>query len=500
MNKWGRATMLKADVVIIGSGVAALMAAEVICQSKNVILFTKSKVWDSNSMLAQGGIAAVISQKDSWELHGQDTLEAGCFVNNKRAVEELVKNGTKSIEDLVSFGMKFDCNQNGEYALGREGAHRVNRILHAGGDATGKHVIETLYNRVKNKVMIIENEMAIDLIIQDGICKGVYSLNEAGELISYFSDATLLATGGIGAMYQFSSNNHSITGDGIAMAYRAGCELKDLEFVQFHPTMLYINGECKGLVSEAVRGEGAFLVTKSGRRIMKDIHPFEDLAPRDVVSRAIYNEMQNGEEIFLSVEMIDNFEERFPTITANLIKNGIDLKNGLIPIVPGAHFHMGGVKTTTNGETNRKGLFAVGEVACTGVHGANRLASNSLLEGIVFGNKVAQYIANLPNETSTSYTPKYIIPRFRQLPSKDEIREVMMKYVGIVRNVEKLTKAIDYVSNYLNSKEEARPMNMDELERYNMLITGKLIASSALNRTESIGAHYIEEINETAII
>lgn len=492
--------MLKADVVIIGSGVAALMAAEVICQSKNVILFTKGKVLDSNSMLAQGGIAAVISQKDSWELHQQDTLEAGRFINNKIAVEELVKNGTKSIEDLVSFGMKFDCDKNGEYQLGREGAHRINRILHAGGDATGKHLVETLYNRVKNKINIIENEMAIDLIIQDGICKGVYSLNEAGELNSYYSTATLLATGGIGAMYKYSSNNYSITGDGIAMAYRAGCEMKDLEFVQFHPTMLYVNGECKGLVSEAVRGEGALLVTKSGRRIMKDIHPFEDLAPRDVVSRAIYNEMQNGEEIFLSIEMIDKFEERFPTITANLIKNGIDLNKGLIPIVPGAHFHMGGVKTTTYGETNRKGLFAVGEVACTGVHGANRLASNSLLEGIVFGNKVAHFIANLPNETSTNNTSKYIIPRFKHLPPKDDIREIMMKYVGIVRNEEKLNRAIDYFTYYLNSNEEERPMTMEELERYNMLTTGKLIARAALNRKESIGSHFIEELNETAII
>ncbi|MFF3025078.1 L-aspartate oxidase [Gottfriedia sp. NPDC057948] len=493
--------MRTADVVIIGSGIAALMAAEEICQSKNVILFTKKKIWDSNSMLAQGGIAAVMSDDDSWELHKQDTLEAGCNVNNIEAVEELVKNGTTSMKDLVSIGMEFDKDELGQFHLGREGAHRKNRILHSGGDATGKHLVETIYARLKDKITIIEHEMVIDLIIQDGLCKGVYILNENGELESCFANTTLLATGGIGAMYQFSSNNRAITGDGIAMAFRAGCEMADLEFIQFHPTMLYINGACKGLVSEAVRGEGAFLVTKTGRRIMKGIHPFEDLAPRDVVSRAIFNEMQNGEEIYLSIEMIDGFEQRFPTITANLINNGIDLEKGLIPVVPGAHFHMGGVKTSANGETTIPGLYAVGEVACTGVHGANRLASNSLLEGIVFGKKVAKFIADLPLAKINENLPKYMIPRFRTLPTKDEIKEIMMKYIGIVRNEDDLTKAITYFSYFLESKTvDTRPMNKEEIERYNMLITGKLIAEAAIRRKESIGSHFIEYIDQPANI
>jgi L-aspartate oxidase len=491
--------MRKADVVIIGSGIAALMAAEEICQSKNVILFTKKKIFDSNSMLAQGGIAAVMTDDDSWELHQQDTLEAGCYVNNEIAVEELVKRGTKSMEDLVSFGMKFDMGPNGKFHLGREGAHRKNRILHAGGDATGKHLVETIYKRIKDKVTIIENEMAIDFIIKDDKCVGVYALAENGELKMYYANATLLATGGIGSMYQFSSNNQWITGDGIAMAYRAGCEMADLEFVQFHPTMLYVNGECKGLVSEAVRGEGAFLVTKNGRRIMKDIHPFEDLAPRDVVSRAIYNEMKNGEEIYLCISSIDNFEERFPTISSNVINNGIDLAYGFIPVVPGAHFHMGGVKTNTNGETNIPGLYAVGEVACTGVHGANRLASNSLLEGIVFGKKVARFIANLPYKKINEHVMNFDIPRFRTLPAKNEIRDMMMKYVGIVRTEEGLAKVIDYFTYYLKSETlETRAMTLEELEIYNMITTGKLVADAALNRKESIGSHFIELVNEPA--
>lgn len=493
--------MRNADVVIIGSGIAALMAAEEICQSKNVILFTKKSVQDSNSMLAQGGIAAVMSEDDSWVEHKQDTLEAGCYVNNVEAVEELVKNGTKSMGDLVSFGMKFDVDHNGAYRLGREGAHRKNRILHAGGDATGKHVVETIYNRLKNKIQIIEDEMAIDLIIQDGICKGVYTLNGDGELNVYYSPVTLLATGGIGSMYKFTSNNQTITGDGIAMAKRAGCELADLEFVQFHPTMLYINGKCKGLVSEAVRGEGAYLVTKDGRRIMKDVHPFEDLAPRDVVSRAIFNEMKNGEEIFLAIHTIEDFVLRFPTISANLKQNGIDINTGLIPVVPGAHFHMGGIKTSTNGETNISGLFAVGEVACNGVHGANRLASNSLLEGIVFGKKVASFIANQPSEVIRLEKIKYEIPRSRVLPTKEEISEVMMKNVGIVRTEERLKNAIQFFEMYLESNLlENRAMTTDEVERYNMSMTGKLIAEAALNRKQSIGSHFIEKVNEHATI
>ncbi|PGS53156.1 L-aspartate oxidase [Bacillus sp. AFS041924] len=493
--------MRNADVVIIGSGIAALMAAEEICQSKNVILFTKRKVWDSNSMLAQGGIAVVMSEDDSWELHKQDTLEAGCNVNNIDAVEELVKKGTMSMNDLVSIGMEFDKDEYGQFHLGREGAHRKNRILHSGGDATGKHLVETVYERIKDKITIIENEMAIDLMIQDGKCKGVYTLNDNGDLKTYFANTILLATGGIGAMFQFSSNNQAITGDGIAMAYRAGCEMTDLEFIQFHPTMLYINGSCKGLVSEAVRGEGAYLVTKTGRRIMNGIHPFEDLAPRDVVSRAIFNEMQNGEEIYLSIEMIDGFEQRFPTITLNLIQNGIDLKKGLIPVVPGAHFHMGGIKTTLNGETTIPGLYAVGEVACTGVHGANRLASNSLLEGIVFGKKVARFIAEHPLDPVDENQPRYMIPRFRTLPTKDEMKQTMMKYIGIVRNEEDLEKAIKYFSYFLESKTlDSRPMNKEEIERYNMLTTGKLIAEAALNRKESIGSHFIEYIDQPANI
>lgn len=491
--------MRKADVVIIGSGIAALMAAEEICQSKNVILFTKKTIFDSNSMLAQGGIAAVVTDDDSWELHQQDTLEAGCYVNNEKAVEELVKNGTKSMEDLVSFGMKFDMDPNGKFHLGREGAHRKNRILHAGGDATGKHLVETMYKRLKDKIKIVENEMAIDFIIKDDKCVGVYALAENGELKMYHTNSTLLATGGIGSMYQFSSNNQWITGDGIAMAYRAGCEMADLEFVQFHPTMLYVNGECKGLVSEAVRGEGAYLVTKNGRRIMKGIHPFEDLAPRDVVSRAIYNEMKNGEEIYLCIRSIDHFEERFPTISSNVKSNGIDLTGGYIPVVPGAHFHMGGVKTNTNGETNIPGLFAVGEVASTGVHGANRLASNSLLEGIVFGKKVARFIANLPSLMIEENEMNYDIPRLRALPTKNDIREMMMKYVGIVRTEEGLAKVISYFTYYLQSvKIETRAMTLEELEIYNMITTGKLVADAALNRKESIGSHFIEFVNEPA--
>jgi L-aspartate oxidase len=276
------------------------------------------------------------------------------------------------------------------------------------------------------------------------------------------------------------------------MAYRARCELVDLEFVQFHPTLLYLNDSCHGLISEAVRGEGAYLVTGSGRRVMKDLHPMEDLAPRDIVSRAIFNELKNGEDVFLDISMVSNFPKRFPTIYENLVKSGLNLDRPLIPVVPGAHFHMGGVKTNENGETSIKQLFAIGEVACTGVHGANRLASNSLLEGMVFGEKVARYISGL-NSFENEIEVMYQLPSNRKLPSKEEIQEIMMQKVGIVRTENALQEAINWFDFHLSIDEkESMGMNVDVLVRWNMLTVGRLIAQSALSRKESVGSHFLD--------
>jgi len=492
----GENTMPKAEVVIIGSGIAALMAADEICDKKNVIVFTKGTINECNSMIAQGGVAAAVSQGDTWQQHYEDTLVAGCYVNNKNAVMELVKNGPKSIEIMLEKGMKFDCDENGMVQLGKEGAHGHRRILHAGGDATGKHLIETLLNRLKGRAKIIENEAAVDFLLKDGRCVGVAVIDERNKLKKYYAHSTILATGGIGSLYQFSSNVHTATGDGIAMAYRAGCELADLEFVQFHPTLLYLNGSCHGLISEAVRGEGAFLVTSSGKRVMQGLHPMEDLAPRDIVSRAIFNEMKNGEDVYLDISTVKNFSKRFPTIYENLIRNGLDLDHPLIPIVPGAHFHMGGVKTNENGETSIKQLFAIGEVACTGVHGANRLASNSLLEGMVFGERVAQYLLNLDNNEE-EIEVVYELPSSRKLPAKEEIQEIMMKKVGIIRTEKELQDAINWFKFQLSNDKTTEDLTVDLLVRWNMLTVGSLIAQAALNRKESVGSHFLD-IRESA--
>lgn len=489
----GERTMPKAEVVIIGSGIAALMAADEICDKKNVMVFTKGLINECNSMIAQGGVAAAVSKGDTWQQHYEDTLEAGCYVNNKIAVLELVKNGPKAIELMIEKGMKFDCDENGNVQLGNEGAHGRRRILHAGGDATGKHLVETLLNRLKGRAKIVENETAVDFLIKDEVCVGVAVIDEKNKLKKYYAHSTILATGGIGSLYQFSSNVHTATGDGIAMAYRAGCELVDLEFVQFHPTLLYLNGSCHGLISEAVRGEGAFLVTGNGKRVMKGLHPMEDLAPRDIVSRAIFHEMKNGEDVYLNISMVENFSKRFPTIYANLVKHGLDLDHPFIPVVPGAHFHMGGVKTNENGETSIKQLFAIGEVACTGVHGANRLASNSLLEGMVFGEKVAHYISN-SKAIDDEIEVVYELPSGKKLPTKEEIQEIMMKRVGIIRTEKELQEAINWFHFHLsNDDKEIKNSNVDILVRWNMLTVGHLIAQSALSRKESVGSHFLEK-------
>jgi L-aspartate oxidase len=487
----GENTMPKAEVVIIGSGIAALMAADEICDKKNVIVFTKGTINECNSMIAQGGVAAAVSLGDTWQQHYEDTIVAGCYVNNKNAVIELVKNGPKAIESMIEKGMKFDCDENGMLQLGKEGAHGVRRILHAGGDATGKYLVETLLNRLKGRAKIVENETAVDFLIKDERCVGVAVLDERNNLKKYYAHNTIVATGGIGSLYQFSSNVHTATGDGIAMAYRAGCELADLEFVQFHPTLLYLNGSCHGLISEAVRGEGAFLVTGSGKRVMKDLHPMEDLAPRDIVSRAIFNEMKNGEDVYLDISPVKNFSKRFPTIYENLVRNGLNVDHPLIPVVPGAHFHMGGVKTNENGETSINHLFAIGEVACTGVHGANRLASNSLLEGMVFGEKVAHYILNR-DDNDEEIEVMYELPIGRKLPSKEEIQEIMMQNVGIIRTEKELQDAINWFDFHLSNDEKSVNLTVDVLVRLNMLTVGRLIAQSALDRKESVGSHFLD--------
>lgn len=485
-----------ADVVIIGSGIAALTAAERLSENFNVILITKSFINNSNSVLAQGGIAVAIGESDDWKNHYKDTMIAGNFHNFEEAVKTLVIKGPRHINRMIELGMNFDRDSNGNLHLGKEGAHNQRRILHAGGDATGKAFISFLLKRVSEKVTIFENCMAVDFLIQHGTCIGIKVKDEIDENYFIYAAHTVLATGGCGGLYPFTSNNVTITGDGIAMAYRAGADLVDLEFMQFHPTMLYVNGQAKGLISEAVRGEGGVLRTENGSRLMENVHELKDLAPRDIVSREIYKMMQIGKKVFLDISNIDCFTTRFPTVSALCQVNGIDLSKGLLPVVPGAHFLMGGVKTTIKGETSIPYLYAIGEVACSGVHGANRLASNSLLEGIVFAHELADHIETIPKRYPlTRINEAFSFIKTDYLPQPSEIREMMMTYVGIVREHSGLMTAKNWFEKYYSISCKSIPIQLrkEEISKVNMLTVGWLITSSALMRTESRGGHYRDD-------
>ncbi len=481
----------KADVLIIGSGIAGLLAAKLLSVTKNVMLVTKGSLKNSNSILAQGGIAAAMDEHDHWKEHYSDTLTAGNYHNHVETTEILVKNAAKYIQQLIALGVPFDRNSNNELELGREGGHHRNRIVHAGGDATGNRIITQLISHVKKLVTFYENEMTFELLINNRKCVGAITKDSFGNIQFYQAEHIILATGGIGGLYSLSSNDITVTGDGIAMAYRAGASLIDLEFVQFHPTMLISQGKTYGLVSEAVRGEGARLVTNDGAYIMDNIHPLKDLAPRDIVAREIFYSLQNGNQIYLDITMIKDFKKRFPTISDMCEKNGIPIHTGRLPVAPGAHFIMGGIKTTSNGETSIPGLYAIGETAWTGVHGANRLASNSLLEGITFANRVAAHILQQSKQEQPLTVPICMNHKLT-LPAKKEIKETMTKHVGIIRDKHGLQTAKKWLEEYLPSYKgnQYLDVSIEDMETVNMLTVGWLITLSALERTESRGGHY----------
>ena len=476
---------MKANVIIIGSGIAALQLAKKLRRDLNVIIFTKSQATTSNSYLAQGGIAVALAKHDDHEKHYKDTLEAGRYHNNEEAVREMTKEAPALIKELINEGALFDRDSSGQIKLGLEGAHCENRIIHSGGDATGKNVIDFLLTQTR-EIKMVENMTVYDLLIEEQRCIGVKVKDVNGRNLSVFADHVVIATGGIGQIYSFTSNAETVTGDGIALAYRAGAELADMEFIQFHPTLLFAGGKGVGLVSEAVRGEGAKLRTEDGTYIMDGVHPFKDLAPRHVVSQTIYQTMKKGKSVYLDISSIKNFESHFPTVASICKNNGVDIKKGKIPVVPGCHFLMGGIRTDLNGQTSIPGLYAIGEAACTGVHGANRLASNSLLEGLFFGERLADFINESPVTSHYRYMTLNHNKRtqtFYALPEVDDIKRSMMDRTGISRDQESLEKQLNYLESYhVNDwlTSDLAYLSLQDIQKVFMLISSWLVTKAAI--------------------
>ncbi|MGE6489009.1 L-aspartate oxidase [Paenisporosarcina sp. NPDC076898] len=476
------------DICIIGGGVAGLMLAHSLPASMSIAILTKEDPFTSNTALAQGGIAASLAPYDSPSTHAIDTMLATAEHAHNERVELLVTEGKMLIEKLMSQGLPFDANSHGLPELGQEAAHTQRRILHAGGDQTGKMLMNYLLKQTQEKVTRLPFHAVLKLQMEDGRCTGALVSDQHGQRHLIKANHVVLATGGIGQLYSQTSNSPIATGDGLSLAYHAGAILEDLEFVQFHPTIFTLNGKSCGLISEAVRGEGAFLVNQDGIRVMKDIHPLMELAPRDIVARVIEWHWQKNDPIYLDARHIHRFEMKFPSIYANCMKHGVNPLHELMPVRPGAHFHMGGVQTNDIGETSIPQLYAIGEVASTGVHGANRLASNSLLEGLVFAERLAM---RLEENVIQSGTPldKELDSSFVQFSSAHMQRR-MTEHIGIIRTGAGLSDFIHEFPLYPRNLEEYSFEVIQQIHRYT---ASSLIAHSAFLRTESRGGHYRQD-------
>ena len=508
----------KYSAVIVGSGIAGLYAALKIEQQSNlsdgILVVTKSDFGQSNSLYAQGGIVGVMKENksDSTASHISDTIKAGAGLSEFNAVKYISEHSDAVIKDLLKLGVEFDRDENNNLCFTREAAHSVRRILHCGGDATGRMIELALCQKVQENanIDIYEHTTAVELIVNSKKeCRGLIVFNDnTQEYETIYSPAVILATGGIGQLYRYTTNPIGATGDGIALAYRAGAVLQDMEFVQFHPTALAIDGEeNRFLISEAVRGEGAKLCDIHGNEFMGKYDERKELAPRDIVTRANFNEMieNNVDNVYLNATCIDSekLKKRFPTISKKCLENGIDIAHDFIPVAPAAHYFMGGVKTNLNGETSLKGLYAIGETSSTGLHGANRLASNSLLECVVCAYSVAQYLKSVElktpkqiDEEIKSVIDKYIdedvILDYVDVGSlKEKIQNIMWDNVGILRSEKTLLNALEELNKL--KEEFLRPykcLSKEEYELKNMLTVAGLIAFCALQRKESRGAHY----------
>ncbi len=507
----------KYSAVIVGSGISGLFCALKLAQQMNlpdgILVVTKSNFGESNSRYAQGGIVGVMNdnEKDSVELHVKDTIKAGAGLTEKDITKFISENSDEVINDLMDYGVNFDKDENGNISYTLEGAHSVQRILHAGGDATGSVIEKTLCKLVKenNNIDILEDTIVVELLIDsDSECKGAIIYNDdTQEYETIYSSALVLATGGIGQLYKYTTNPTVATGDGIELAYNAGAILQDLEFVQFHPTALAVDGtKNRFLISESVRGEGAILLDKDNKEFMAEYSDLKELAPRDVVTRAIYDRMAktNSSNVYLDATVIpvEKLQRRFPTISKVCSKYGIDITKDYIPVAPAAHYYMGGIKASVDGRTSIRGLYAIGECSSTGLHGANRLASNSLLECVVCAYELANYLSftslippSKIDENIMASIEKYTQPisdeTFDVDGLKQRLKDIMWNYAGILRDEDKLLKGLDEIYKLKSEfRRETKCLNKQEYELRNMLCISQLIIKSALKREESRGAHY----------
>jgi L-aspartate oxidase len=488
------------DFVIVGGGVAGLRAAIGLAAEGRVLVLTKAEPAESNTGYAQGGIAAAVGADDSPALHEADTIRAGDGLCDVEAVRACVSDGPGYVRELIEWGARFDLDPEGKPALGREAAHSVRRVLHA-GDATGREIGRVLWERVRRltSVQTIDHALATEIIVDGNRARGVRYVDRDGAFRAVRAEATLLATGGAGHVFAETTNPAVATGDGVALAFHAGARVVDLEFVQFHPTALRLEGAPRFLISEALRGEGARLVNACGEPFMARYHPDGDLAPRDVVARGIVRESErSGGPIGLTLAHLDAsyVRRRFPTIAATLAQLGLDLAVDRIPVGPAAHYMMGGVDSDVSGRTSLPGLYAAGEVACTGLHGANRLASNSLLEGLVFGARAAEAMLEPPRAAAmkndrvmADVPPANHRDRSAsaERSSIEAIRELMWRAAGLFRTRECLESAVAT----LDAESLAGfPEAADGASRHNFVTVARLIARAALRREESRGGHY----------
>jgi L-aspartate oxidase len=488
------------DFLIIGSGVAGLRAAIELAPYGSVLVVTKDKPTESNTEYAQGGIAVVMSDEDEVGIHFEDTLKAGDGLCREDAVRTLVEEGPERIAELISWGAEFD-REGTKLDLTLEAAHSRRRVLHAHGDSTGKELARVLLNKARSfpSVRKYPFVITVDLIIHDGECRGAYVLRDR-EIISLFARATILATGGAGQLYSRTTNPQVATGDGMAIAFRAGARLEDMEFIQFHPTSLYSPTAPQFLLSEAMRGEGAILLNSNRQGFMQSYHPLAELAPRDIVSRAIMSEMvkTGSNYVFLDLRHLKKefVKNRFPGIHATCLQYGIEITEDLIPVSPAAHYIMGGVKTDIRGRTSIQGLYAAGEVACTGVHGANRLASNSLLEGLVFGMRTGQAALSSPVNPAATVSSAFNPASIRDHDEiRHTLRKMMWERVGIIRCASSLGEALEQLSEWRVITERDY-VTRRELELKNMLTLARIIVHAAISRKGSVGAHYRSDFKE----